>query len=170
MDRGIPRRKESSESELPAELLQSRSSAKHPTERSSHAQLYKARCEKGQLWSQKTFGCEITCGRRKRSSYKNVQSPICCSLVQITAQTADKKALRIYWPWEQRQERFHLKTCLLQKEFLSEWHVEQRHQLGSVCLSCSATVSARTQISTEKQLQHTKLWAEAEWSRQPGGQ
>lgn len=47
--------------------------------------------EKGQFWSQKTFGCEIMCGSRKRSSYKNVQSPICCSLVQITAQTADKK-------------------------------------------------------------------------------
>lgn len=85
--------------------------------------------KKGQFWSQKIFGCEIMRGSRKRSSYKNVQSPICCSLIKITAQRADKKVLHIYWPWEQERGKVQFENICtsLQRRFF-QWvtHIDKR--------------------------------------------
>ena len=131
MDRGIPLRKESSESKLPAKLLQSISPKAHLM-----ISCTKRMQKKGQFWSQKTCGCEIMHVSRKRSSYKNVQSPICCSLIKITAQTADKKVLRIYWPWEQERGKVRFENIC---NFTSEksFSVSNAHQQEVSAELCS---------------------------------
>lgn len=92
--------------------------------------------KKGQFWSQKTSACEIMCGSRKRSSYKNLQSPICCSLIKITAWEADKKGLLAYWPWEQERGKvWYDNVCNFTSE--KSFSVSDAHQQKMSAKFCS---------------------------------